>query len=119
MAVSVGATGILSVHSKTKSLGKAPSKTGAVLSSAVIVCTKSVVFPAQSVNVKVLVTIYGLPKHPIPPLFISATVTVTPPEQLSASSVIAVTSANGIAVMHWSVKSAGVVPVGAMLSSIV
>ena len=56
---------------------------------------------------------------PDPPLLVSATVTVTVPLQLSASSVIRFTSATGISEIHSMVTSAGAVPVGAIVSSIV
>ena len=60
-----------------------------------------------------------MPEHPVPPLFASATVTTTEPEQLSASSETDVIFATGTSAIHWNVKFPGAVPVGAMLSSIV
>ena len=63
---------------------------------------------------------YGLPLHPVAPLLVSATVTVTAPPQLSASSVTAVISATGTSAIHCNpVISAGAVPVGAVVSSTV
>ena len=95
-------------------------KIGAVLSSTTIVWTKFVAKPLQSVNVYVLVIIKGFPLQPLPPLFVSETVTVTVPLQLSVTSVTKLISATGISDVHCKSKmSDGAIPVGGVVSSIV
>ena len=97
-----------------------PTRTGAMLSSTVMVCTKVVLFPAQSVKVYVLVTIYGFPLQPEAPLLVSATVILTVPKQLSVTFVKSDVFAIGISVLHCRfVILAGTVAVGALVSSIV
>ena len=85
-----------------------------------MVCTKFVVFPAQSVKVYVLVTMYGLPLQPEAPLLVSAIVMETFPEQLSVTLVKSDALAIGISLLHCKlVMLAGTLAVGARVSSIV
>ena len=74
-------------------------------------------FPQSSVTLYVLVTMYGDPVQPVPPLFVSLRcVTVGVASQLSASSVTTVISGAGTLAIHCTPSGAGFDAVGAVLS---
>ena len=89
---------------------------GAVLSTAVMVCVTSIKLPEPSVTRYVLVTIYGLPGHPLPPLFASLIKVTEVKPQLSASSVTTAGFGAGTAPIHCTLTDPGLLAVGFSVS---
>src|SRR5688572_17523085 len=85
-----------------------------------MVCVTNLEFPQSSVMLNVLVSTYGSVPHPEPPLFVSfSNKTVVFGSQLSASLLTTRTFTGGIFSIHVTVRVAGLLAVGGVVSVIV